>query len=314
MFDIKANWNPTPLGFQKLMRFPPFYRLSDNQLLYGLISSDSPSNKIFFSENASNSNSPLTWGITTGHLAAKHDIVETGVHLRTNLSTGHMWVFFYVSTRTKKFGTHLDFEFFRSEPVIDLDAKDFENTGGEKSGGHVPWLLNTDGSIASPGDFIITVDFNYGDSIAKIGMRIWVNTNELGFMQSGFDQFNLLPNRPFSFTGSFEKSKNADGFGYAEIRPMISLAKSIISKKIENPDFFSIHNFQMSKANNEGQIITLAIDFSSLGLDIVPVVKPNQDLTFSYLLVKSRAAELFSSTLKDFSGPYKIGISLNLGD
>ncbi|MFM8917537.1 MAG: HYR domain-containing protein, partial [Bacteroidota bacterium] len=318
------------MAFSTLVEFPlinGYYYLDavaarDNHTAGGAVDSSA-----FAAGPDKNGANPQTWTIGVASVQQKNDLIDVGGHLRRGAfnpvtgKPGDLWGMAFATTRNTSGDAHTDFEVFRTAPY--LTGNGIANTGPD--GGHTAGRLNTNGTVLSPGDLLVSVDYANGGTNPQYSVRIWVNPNDLKGDGSGFTiaQYNSIstdapepgmPGRQFVFTGVFDGGTGSGPFGYAEIVPLTANASSCL--------FFSVVNTGVVPGTPWGNLtaqnaaysddmeplvnVEVAINFSKFGLDISPI-QGDCFLLFGSLCIKTRSSSSFTSEMKDFAGPYLFG-------
>ena len=272
-----------------------------------------------------NGANPQTWTIGVAGVQQKNDLIDVGGHIRReyNFSTGEagdLWGYAFATTRNTSGDAHTDFEVFRTAPV--LTGTGITNTGPD--GGHTSGKFDFDGSLLSPGDLLVSVDYSNGGTNPLYSVRIWVNPNDLKMDGSGLTlaAFNAIPpqtvpggpGRKFTFTGVFNGGTGSGAFGYAEIAPLPGAAGSCLFFSVVNNGTVAAAPWGNLTAQNAAASdsmdalvnVEVAINFSKFGLDIDPITGPCFQL-FGSLLVKTRSSSSFTSEMKDVAGPFIFG-------
>jgi len=293
-----------------------------------------------------NGSSPLLWNLTWANQQPKNEIVDGGGHIRAvfdpNTGLPHLYGFGFATTLSTSGTSYLDFEIFRNtqdasgNPVtptfpVGSTASAIThplNTGPAFWGGHIPGVHNADGSVAQPGDVLISVNYANGGSAVTYTVYVWVNQNRINLFDPGpainLTQFNTLANRPFDFTGVFEAGDVQNGvpagFGYAEIRPRfpdpaapcngaVVYAKTNTLTQAAPWGSLSGNNPSYDPQIQSLQLLEFGIDFETLGLGFNTLLGSSNPCAniFGTLVIKTRASTSFSSTLSDYMGPFLFG-------
>lgn len=271
-------------------------------------SSGATDSTVFAGGGDKNADNPNTWSIGEGGVQQKSDIIDVAGHIRRDLNTGDLWCFTMASILSPGGDNFIDFEFYRSSPVISGGV--LTNTGLASAGNHTPFILNSIGGIQSPGD--VLAGLSYSLSAGSATMRIWINPNNVDGAGHDTAWFNQLPNRFFTFTGSCVFGLNSGSFGYAEIRSKTAgscLVNSVVnSSSTPSGEWGTLggSGATFSTSYVTEQMVEIAINFSDFGLDLNTVSGACFNV-FGSLLVKTRSSSSLTSELKDFAGPYQFG-------
>lgn len=272
------------------------------------------SDKTIFFGGAKNGESPADWVTypSGGSVPDKVDIIDAYASIRrngTNLSSNnpsHMIMYMGASTMASAGDRYIDFELFVNPIAYNPVNGNFTNSGGNGSGGHEPWLFNTDGSLKKIGDMVISFNFN-STTVDEIASWIWVSrTIYENLNPTGFD---FVPNE-------FYGSGNAAKWGYAKISPKPGPSYqawgSVNSGNINGPAWGtaskglgSFGNSYFSFQYEAGQFAEAALDLTSLGIDPAFYGESNScNSLYRRIMIKSRSSASFTSALQDFTGPY----------
>ncbi|HEX5001144.1 MAG TPA: hypothetical protein VFW78_01500, partial [Bacteroidia bacterium] len=268
---------------------------------------------VFTAGGQKNGDNPTVWNIGTGGVQTKNDIIDVTGHLRrqtsarvTSTSPLDLWMYASITTLGTSGDRYSDIELFRTQPYIDQSTGHFVNTGPAATGGHTAFVFDNTGSVASPGDLLISI--NYSISSGLSSLRIWCNINNLDGNGNGITWFNAQPNRPYDLTGDFITGTNSNGYGYAEIASLNG-ASCLVYSILNNTNIpaGAWGNLSGSSANYDAniqsqQLVNVAINLTDFGLDNATVSGPCFNI-FGSILIKTRSSSSYSSELKDFIGP-----------
>ncbi|WP_413998939.1 hypothetical protein ACMDB5_14300 [Flavobacterium sp. W1B] len=274
-----------------------------------------------------NSDNPSTWSIgTSGSVPQKDDLIDVYAHLRGEgpripfTPPGNtdprpfttLWAYAGASLVVTNGNKHVDFEFFRTalDEVSDLSVPGA--TGPD--GGRTAWTFNPDGSVATPGTIIVSVDYTNGGTVPQVRVRVWMD-------ETVFNNYNnSAVARPFTTDpGTFEKGTGSLTFGYGVILP--NVGTTAIWGRVNNNDTTlgpPWGTFEGSTPNavthyQALQFVEIGINLTAFGLDARGSQDPCSNILGS-LLVKTRSSgggptdsTAFGSELKDFAGPFLFG-------
>ncbi|MEN8797940.1 MAG: Ig-like domain-containing protein [Flavobacteriaceae bacterium] len=243
-----------------------------------------------------NGDNPMTsWSASPGSIPAKTDLVDSGVHMRRNGVdvTDDLWVNLMISTLATTGNHFIDFELFVSE--MQNVGPSFVNSGPDE--GHTAWRFDGDGNVTTIGDMII--GFSYGGSgVSGVEVRLWV------------DRSIFNPGSSPGGTSTFVWGGSIDGgstYGYGQIVvPAGSLLSNVNPALTAGPPWGTTNTSGYSVNYNNDYFAEIALNFTQLGFDPRALFGAGAacDSPFSAVITKSRSSSSFTSTLKDFSGPY----------
>ncbi|MFM1745054.1 MAG: hypothetical protein RLZZ630_991, partial [Bacteroidota bacterium] len=271
-------------------------------------SSGANDSTVFSGGGDKNADNPNTWSIGFGGVQQKSDIIDVAGHIRRDLSSGDLWCFAMASILSPGGDNFIDFEYFRSTPVI--SGGTMTNSGLTSAGNHTPFLLNSNGGIQSPGDVLAGLTYSLTSGSATL--RIWIDPNNVDGAGHDTVWFNQLPNRIFTFTGNCIYGLNSGTHGYAEIKAKTSTSCLVYSVVNNNTTpsgswgTLSGSGAVYASTFVSEQMVEIAINFSDFGLDLNALSGACFNV-FGSLLVKTRSSSSVTSELKDFAGPFQFG-------
>jgi PKD repeat protein len=278
---------------------------------------------VFTKTTDKNGQDPTTWNLGTGGTPAKNDIVDVVAHLRgEGLRTPTpdnprpfttLWGFGGATTISADGNSHNDFEFFRKD--VTFEGGKLINSGVTGEEGHTAWHFDATGKPTTPGDILISVDFENGGTRPLGSVRVWMRK-----IDAVAATFNVLGGRKFDITGVFDGTSGAI-YGYAEIAKKGSLPSD---PNAVNPDIFAVVNvtadtFGAPWGSLEGQntkyfedikklqFSEFGINLTAFGLDEKTDQSTECASLLGTLIVKTRSSSSFTAELKDFAGPYQFG-------
>jgi len=263
---------------------------------YGRDYTNASSNDLTTFTGGKNGDNPMTsWGSSSGPIPAKSDIVDTGVHMRRNgiNVTDDLWVDLMISTLSSSGNHFVDFELFVAE--IQNTGAVFIDSGPDE--GHTAWRFDAGGNVTTIGDMIIGFSYS-GGGVSGIEVRLWV------------DRSIFAPGTSPGGTSTFTWGSNIDGgstYGYGQIVvPAGALLNNVNSTSTLAPPWGTTNTSGYSANYNANYFAEVGINFTQLGFDPRALFGGSAacDSPFSAVLAKSRTSSAFTSTLKDFSGPY----------
>lgn len=269
------------------------------------------------SANFRNNYNPLIdWRPGIGTIAPATDFVDVGAHVRRNFSSsgvpGDLWLYAF-TTHYDSGNKYVDVEVLRSLPLFNNITNTVSNSGPATTGGHTATVFANNASIEQLGDMIFSANYTLtGD----MSVRLWVNPLVMrrGFLAptvaDGFAAFNALPNRPFSFTGTFNSGPITNGYGYAEIVPLnqTGCAAYITTNRassVSGTPWGNYANGNTAFLDNiaNHRLLEVAVNLSQFGID-QPAVVGNCSQVLGSLLFKSRIGLGFAGPTYDYVGPF----------
>lgn len=302
--------------FNRGMSRNPYFQFDTFKFIWAAYLRDDvgTDNSIFTGGDKNADNPETQWGITSGSIPDKNDLVEGAVFvMRSGLkTTSHLYLYGMSTVLANNGDRNLDYEMFRTEATI--SGANFINTGDDD--GHTAWRFDkTTGDLKKYGDILVSVEGS-GTTVNLISLRIWMKKSTYDSMIAGT---HPLPTGGFTLSGSFEVSTSGL-YGYAEIDYAASTSveyffgrtTSSLSANTPAPPW---GGFGKSGGSNgyrpndyfTGQFLEFGIDLTYMGID--PYQFQTVDTgdwcnpSFGSIMVKSRSSSSFPSTLKDFIGP-----------
>ncbi len=223
-------------------------------------------------------------------------------------STSDNLIFTGIINRAEPGGSaYMDFEFFIQNVEVNLPTYKF-TTGGPDMG-HTSFRFAADGSLAQLGDMIYNVSLTNGGAEAIVEVRVWVS-------RADYDAYKLSPpaNMPFTFGTLFDGAGTNAPYGYASIVPKItSDIVGYVNLAGQNPATppWGSRNTKMNVLTTsylDYAVAEVGLNLTGLGLDnkLIPSLDPCV-FPWKTLMIKTRSSESFTSSLKDFAGPYAWG-------
>jgi len=263
---------------------------------YGRDYVNQSSNDLTTFTGGQNGANPMTsWGIAPGPLPAKTDIVDTGVHMRRDgiNVTDDLWVDLMIATLSATGNHFVDFELFVSE--IQNTGTNFINSGPDE--GHTAWRFDAGGNVTTIGDMII--GFSYGGGgVSGVEIRLWV------------DRSLFVPGTSPGGTSTFVWGGSINGgstYGYGQIVvPVGALLSNVNTLATTGPPWGTTNTSGYSANFSAQYFAEVGVNFTQLGFDPQALFGNGAacDSPFSAILSKSRTSSSFTSSLKDFAGPY----------
>ncbi|SKB44772.1 hypothetical protein SAMN05660866_01529 [Maribacter arcticus] len=263
---------------------------------YGRDYTNQSSNDLTIFTSGKNGDDPTTsWGAGSGSVPSKTDIVDTGVHMRRDgiNVTDDLWVDMMVSTLSSSGSHFIDFELFVSK--VALSGSGFINSGSQE--GHTAWTFDGSGNVTNIGDMVIGFAFG-GGGVSGLEIRIWV------------DRSIFNPGSSPGGTSTFTWGSNIDGgstYGYGEIIvPVAALLNNVNALSTAAPPWGTTNTSGYTANYSSDYFAEVGINFTQLGFDPRALFGSGAacDSPFSAILTKSRTSSSFTSSLKDFAGPY----------
>ncbi len=248
-----------------------------------------------FTGGQNGQNPTTSWGVTSGSLPSKTDIVDSGVQMRRNGITvsDDLWVNMMISTLSSSGNHFVDFELFVSE--IQNTGTGFSNSGSDE--GHTAWRFDASGNVTTIGDMIIGFSYS-GGGVSGVEIRLWV------------DRSIFNPGNTPGGTSTFIWGGSIDGgstYGYGQIVvPGGALLSNVNSLATTGPPWGTTNTSGYTADFNAQYFAEVGVNFTQLGFDPQALFGNGAacDSPFSAILTKSRTSSAFTSSLKDFAGPY----------
>ena len=248
-----------------------------------------------FSGGKNGDNPTTSWGTSSGSLPSKTDIVDVGVHMRRDGTTtsDDLWVDLMISTLSSSGNHFIDFELFVSE--ITATGSGFTNSGSQE--GHTAWEFDASGNVTQVGDMIIGFAFT-GGGVSGLEVRLWV------------DRATFNPGTSPGGTSTFTWGTDISGgstYGYGEIVvPLGAMLSHVNTAVTTAPPWGTTNTSGYVNSYSSGYFAEVGLNFRQLGFDpeLLFGTTAACDSPFSAILAKSRTSSSFTSTLKDFAGPY----------
>ena len=263
---------------------------------YGRDYTNASSNDLTTFTGGKNGDNPMTsWGSSPGSVPAKTDIVDTGVHMRRNgiNVTDDLWVDLMISTLSSSGNHFVDFELFVAE--IQNTGGAFINSGPNE--GHTAWVFDASGNVVTIGDMVIGFSYS-GGGVSGLEVRLWV------------DRAIFNPGSSPGGTSTFTWGSNISGgstYGYGQIVvPAGALLNQVNASTTTAPPWGTTNTSGYIGSYNKDYFAEVGINFTQLGFDPRALFGSGAacDSPFSAVMTKSRTSSSFTSSLKDFSGPY----------
>ena len=286
------------------------YALKDSVLLYDALYardyvnlnslSKGLDSTIFQGGSCKNGANPSNdWSSDVGTLLEKNDIVDAFAHVRREgvlPDTGNLWINFGLATFSAGGSRYVDFEIYKKQ--ISLDTGVFSNSGPDE--GHSSWKFDTAGNVTQTGDLIVGFEAK-STSVVGFEVRIWVKKTD-------FTANKVMSN--FTFGAAIDGRNNGSKYGYAQIVvDTTALFGDVSAAGTKAPPWHTIYSTATPKVDSvydAGIFVEAAVNLTNLGIDPALGVGNNLcGLPFSRILVKTRTSGSFTSTLKDFAGPYR---------
>ncbi|TRO62866.1 hypothetical protein, partial [Christiangramia sabulilitoris] len=283
----------------------------------------------FTSGDDKNFEDPFTWTIGTGNGGPqKNDIIEFFGHLRRDDGTPNddEYAIVGATTRSQSGTSHLDFEYFRKDVVInaagtglEYDPERYGDLAGDELAAFLASLgcnrtfyqFNDDYSVKKHGDVVFSVNYESGGGAVKVELFVWIKRQGLNVTE-----FNNAPNRPFTLAdrnGNFEfyECPTDTRFGYAKIQPKTGASLPVTAQVNQT----SILGPPWGSFNSKGQpvgdlpslaLVELSLNASELGLD-TRNTEGECESPLGSVIVKTRSSAPFTSEQKDLAGPVNLG-------
>ena len=255
---------------------------------------------VFVQGSSKNGMSPAEWGGTIQSVPDKNEILDMMMHLRRAgdgqdpTRVDSLWFFGGLSIENTSGNRYFDFELYQTDIYYDRTSQKFYGYGPDA--GHTSWQFDASGNIVKPGDIIFSASYQ-SSMLTGIEARIWIDKASLNITPAGF-----------SWSGQFDGASNGAQYGYASITPKTS---GNFYTGLENSRAAWAGPFKLIRADNSiaddfsiGQFMEFSVNLTKLGID--PATMLGGDVCgspFNRMVVKTRASDAFTSSLKDFVAP-----------
>jgi hypothetical protein len=297
-YSTDLNFRKIP--FYRTMRVDPYtllgsYRVIDAVFIRDYHGTDST---MFAAGSNKNGMSPADWSCPVAQsIPDKNEILDMMVHVRRagiNL-TDSLWMFGGISIENTTGNRYFDFEMYQTDIYYDRASLRFYGYGPQA--GHTAWLFDAAGNITRPGDIIFSAEFA-GNAISSLEARVWIDRAMLSITPQGFN-----------WTGSFDGASAGSQYGYAGITPNTTGAfytgLTSVANTWAGPFQLVRGDNTMATTYTAMQFNEFSVNLSKLGLDPVTLLGGDDcGMPFRRVLVKSRSSSSFTSSLKDFVGPF----------
>jgi hypothetical protein len=293
--------NPATLNlpFYRTMRYPAYTVVNNKLLIDAVFIRDyhGQDSTMFASGSNKNGMSPADWSCPVAQsVPDKNEILDMMVHVRRAgpNATDSLWLFGGVSIENTSGSRYIDFEMYQTDIYYDRSTLKFYGYG--PNAGHTIWQFDGAGDIIVPGDVIFSAQYNTG--LDSLEARIWVDKASLSMTPQAFD-----------WAGTFDGASSGSQYGYAGIKPKTAGAFYTGLTSVNNtwagPFQLVVGNNTVYPTYTATQFMEFSVNLSKIGLDPVTLLGGNScGMPFRRVLVKSRASNAFTSSLKDFVGPF----------
>ncbi|MCU7547510.1 T9SS type A sorting domain-containing protein [Chitinophagaceae bacterium LB-8] len=298
------------LPFYRPMRFPSYSLLLNRMLIDGVLIRDYHGpDSTTFTTGSKNGMSPADWTAPVEQsVPDKNDIEDMFVHVRRSGPTTSydLWLFGGISIIGITGNRYFDFEMYQTDIFYSRASRKFINYGPDE--GHTSWTFDAQGNILKPGDIIFTAEYSTA-SLTFIEARIWVNKNDLNITPAAFN-WAKDGSGNFIYDGASASSQ----YVYASIRPKTT---GSFYSGVQSSAGTWAGPFKFLDAGNNildnftgGEFLEFSVNLTKLGLDPVTLLGGSAcGLPFRRILAKTRTSTSFSSSLKDFVGPFDFFLS-----
>jgi len=286
--------------FTRPMNYP-VYSIVNGKFLYDAlyIRDHYKNDSTAFTSSNKNGQSPGLWTGGTTPVPDKNDLNDVMVHIRRDgpSLTDSLWFFAGVSLHGNNGNRYFDVELYQSD--IYLNGADYKFYNYGPDAGHTSWKFDALGNVISPGDVIFSAEFG-SSSLTLLEARIWVDINSL----------SLTPTA-FSWGGLFDGDGAGAQFGYASILPktggvFYTGTQSTDSTWAGPFGFVDIDDI-LNVDYQSRDFMEIGVNMTKIGLDPYTMLGINGcNLSFRRFVAKTRSSTSFTSSLKDFVGPYLI--------
>lgn len=287
--------------FFRNMRYDQFYVLNGMLLIDGIFIRDhhGDDSTMFASGGNKNGQSPGIWTTPVAQsVPDKNEILDMLMHVRRDgdgtETNDSLWLFGGVSIENTTGNRYFDYEMYQTDIYYDKPNLNFKGYGPDA--GHTTWKFDGAGNILTPGDIILTAEYQ-SSTLTTLEARIWVHKNSL-----------LMTPTAFNWSGAFDGDGVGATYGYAGITPKTAGAFYTGLTSANNtwagPFKLVLGNQSVVDNYTKDQFMEFSVNLSKLGLD--PLVRSGDacGLPFRRILVKSRSSSSFTASLKDFVGPF----------
>jgi hypothetical protein len=250
--------------------------------------------------------SPADWGGTIQSVPDKNEILDMMMHLRRAGDgkdpnrVDSLWLYGGLSIENTSGDRYFDFELYQTDISYDRTSKKFYGYGPDA--GHTSWKFDANGKILQAGDIIFSASYQ-SSSLSGIEARIWIDKASMDIKPVGFN-----------WTGAFDGASNGAQYGYAAITPNTS---GIFYTGLENSRTAWAGPFKLVRADNSvvddyvvGQYMEFSVNLTKLGIDPASISGGDVCGTpFNRMVVKTRASQSFTASLKDFIAPLDLFLS-----
>lgn len=309
---VGGNYYP----FTKGMAYPPYHVHDTLKFIWAAYLRDQvgTDSTIFTGGDKNGDNPETTWGVASGTVPDKNDLVDGGVFvMRAGLdTTSHLFLYGFSGIYAYNGDRNIDYELFRNDAYV--SGANFYNTGDDD--GHSAWRFDADGKVIRYGDILVSVEGS-GTSVNLISLRIWMKKSTYDSMIAG--TLNTPPNG-FTLTSNFELSTGGV-YGYAEVNYtapsggaqfFFGRTNSTLGSPTMSPPWGTFGKSggtsgYLPNTYYQGQFLEFGIDLTYMGVDPYQFKTLDTgdwcDPSFGSIMIKSRSASSFNSALKDFIGP-----------
>ncbi|NNG09042.1 MAG: cadherin-like domain-containing protein [Arenibacter sp.] len=178
---------------------------------------------------------------------------------------------------------------------IQNTGTNFINSGPDE--GHTAWRFDAFGNVTTIGDMIIGFSYS-GGGVSGVEIRLWV------------DRSLFNPGSSPGGTSTFTWGGSINGgstYGYGQIVvPVGALLSNVNALAVTAPPWGTTNTSGYSANYSANYFAEVGVNFTQLGFDPQALFGNGSacDSPFSAILSKSRTSSSFTSSLKDFAGPY----------
>lgn len=264
--------------------------------------------------SSKNAADPAVWYPGIGNVLGKNDLIDVAAHMfRDVTSTSDNLIFTGIINRAEPGGSaYMDFEFFIQNVGLYQPTPTTSkfNTGGPDMG-HTSFRFAADGSLTQLGDMIYNVSLSNGGATTNVEVRVWVSRTDY---DAAYNNPSPPANMPFSFGDFFDGAGTNAPYGYASIKPKnkadIIGYVNLAEQNPATPPWGS-RNTKMNILTTsylDYAVTEVGLNLTGLGIDN-KLIQSADPCTFPWktLMIKTRSSESFTSSLKDFAGPYAWG-------
>ena len=247
--------------------------------------------------NKNGQNPNTDWGSIATTVPTANDLVDIYVHMRrdgVDIDSA-LWLMLGLSSAEGSGSHFADFELFANDIEVD-SLGNFVSAGTEE--GHTAWVFDSAGNVLNTGDLVVGLQYS-GSGPSNIEVRIWVSRSD----------FSGLTPANFSWGASIAGGTPSSTYGYAQVITSGAVLGEVNSSIVKSPPWGTYHKNTSGVTTDttypSNLFVEIAVSLTGLGID--PILSPGKNKCgspFSKIMAKSRSSASFTSSLKDYAGPY----------